>query len=78
MPVQINLANLKIATVDKAVVNIGPTMNVITRSSQRQNQGNGEINGDFNMVDLHSFVEDSDVIDLPFKKESVRLPRGLR
>ena len=78
MPIQINLANLKISTVDKAVVNIGPTLNVITRARQRQNQGNGEINGDYNMVDLHSFVEDGDVIDVPFKKEALHLPRGLR
>ncbi|MGB8954676.1 MAG: hypothetical protein WCC10_04840 [Tumebacillaceae bacterium] len=70
---QINLGNLKVNTVDRSIVNIGPSVKTGIRSRARINQGQGEVIGDDNVLtEQFHLVDDRDIIDHPYKKEVLR------
>ncbi|PWK08480.1 hypothetical protein [Tumebacillus permanentifrigoris] len=73
---QIQLGNLKVNTVDRSFVNIGPSVKVRLRASARINQGQGEIVGDHNVSQGMHLVNDRDVVDTAYWSKRVQVRRG--
>ncbi|MGZ4032432.1 MAG: hypothetical protein ACXVDJ_08360 [Tumebacillaceae bacterium] len=69
MPVNINIINVKVNTIDKGFTNIGPNMTNVVRCRARFNFGYGEVMGYKNHVQVNSSsIQDNDLIDNAFKK----------
>ena len=69
---QINLGNLKVNTVDRSFVNVGPSVKSGLRSKARINQGQGEVVGDHNIQSsLGHSVDDRDLLDVAYRKEGL-------
>jgi hypothetical protein len=73
---QINLGNLKVNTVDKGFVSIGPSVQNAVRARQHQNQGFGDVRGDGVLQQIEGLVvDDRDIIDFVVKKIVVERAR---
>lgn len=67
----INVFALKVNTVDKGYVNVGPLFLQDWNGYSKQNYGSGENNGDADMqVAYATMVQDSDLIDQPVMRNS--------
>ena len=73
---QINLGNLKVNTVDRSFVNIGPSVKIRLRASSKMNQGQGEIVGDHNVLQGTHLINDRDDVDAAYWSKRVQVRRG--
>ncbi|WP_132946066.1 hypothetical protein [Tumebacillus sp. BK434] len=71
---QINVMNVRVTTFDKAFMTIGPSIQNVVRGRQNQNQGFGEVEGDFNTTETTRFeVDDRDGIDFPVHRVHINI-----
>ncbi|MFD2171034.1 hypothetical protein [Tumebacillus lipolyticus] len=70
MPVEIHVGNVKVNTVDRSFVNIGPSIKTGLRAKSRMNQGMGEVMGNTNQVFYQSKVDDRDQVDFVQQKKA--------
>lgn len=61
---QINLKEFSVNALDKAYINIGPSIQTVIRAKANQNYGLGEVVGDdCEIIEAFYQVQDNDVID---------------
>ncbi|ARU62092.1 hypothetical protein CBW65_14590 [Tumebacillus avium] len=76
---QINVTELKVTTIDKGFLSIGPSVQNVVRGRQHSNQGIGQIKGDLNYTEAErTGIDDRDVIDFPIRKIHLNVPGNRR